>query len=453
VSGSSSIVYRRATVGEILDLRLRVLRAGLPAETAHFDGDEDPSTCHFAAFADGVCIACVSFMLNQWEGRPAWQLRGMAVDPGCQRRGVGRSLLEHSLRQIARVSDVRLMWCNARVPAVGFYQKHGWSAVSDEFDIPTAGPHRKMVFTIDASDGAAPRPDGSAGSGPPTASSQPVSACFTQATRTPFSRVLGRALFGLNHASLWRVPLRVWGRRMVAPSADRLLALWLHRLRLMGRDDRNLVEQLVRPGMFVADVGANVGLFTLLLSRLVGDAGRVHAFEPEPSLHAALAENCRRNAAANVTVHPLALGSKRDVLTLRRSALNSGDNRLDSDPGWGTCVAVPVDRMDAVLGATALDFVKIDVQGHEMQVLAGMEGILAASPRLMIHLEYWPAGLRRAGVDPPAVLHLLRDRGFSLYGRRASTWTVLDDADALTAALPAWRYVNVLAARQPVSLR
>ena len=82
---------------------------------------------------------------SDWKGEPAWQLRGMATAPGHQRRGLGRRVLEYLEADIRAEGAFRLLWCNARVPAVNFYWRMGWSATSDPFDIPTAGPHVRMV--------------------------------------------------------------------------------------------------------------------------------------------------------------------------------------------------------------------------------------------------------------------------------------------------------------------
>jgi GNAT superfamily N-acetyltransferase len=142
---------RRVGVEKILDLRHRILRAGLPPESARFEGDEAETTVHWAAFtveasgrAGEQAVGCLSLMLNSFEGEPAWQLRGMAVDDPQQGRGLGRELLTHAEKALETGSQGRLLWCNARVPAAGFYQKHGWTIVSEIFEIPTAGPHVKM---------------------------------------------------------------------------------------------------------------------------------------------------------------------------------------------------------------------------------------------------------------------------------------------------------------------
>jgi predicted GNAT family N-acyltransferase len=140
------IPCRRVAVAEILPLRHRILRPGLPFETARFDGDDDPGTRHYAAVSAGAPVACLSLMTSEWEGRPAWQLRGMATDSGEQGRGLGRQLLELAVSEAASDHPERGFWCNARASAVGFYERLGWRVVSEPFDVPTAGPHVKMVW-------------------------------------------------------------------------------------------------------------------------------------------------------------------------------------------------------------------------------------------------------------------------------------------------------------------
>jgi GNAT superfamily N-acetyltransferase len=141
------VEIRPAKSSEIIDLRHRVLRAGLPRATALFDGDDLPTTKHFAAEHDGKIIACATMLLNEWNGEPAWQVRGMAVEPNFRGRGIGRELLD-AIESAA--GDVRLLWCNARTSAIEFYRTNGWTIASDEIEIRTAGPHFKMTKVLAA---------------------------------------------------------------------------------------------------------------------------------------------------------------------------------------------------------------------------------------------------------------------------------------------------------------
>jgi len=138
----------RVDVSQILDLRHRVLRAGLSREAAHFDGDELDDTVHIAALEGGAVIGCATVLSNSFHGERACQLRGMAVDPAVQGQGIGRKLLEE-VERIAIERAVALLWANCRKPAVGFYRRNGWVCVSEEFEIATAGLHFKMMRRLD----------------------------------------------------------------------------------------------------------------------------------------------------------------------------------------------------------------------------------------------------------------------------------------------------------------
>jgi len=137
---------RRVSLNEILALRHDVLRPGLPRDTARFEGDDEAGTRHFGAFLRGTgeLAACVSCMRRPRHGQDAWQVRGMATRGDVVRRGIGRALLEHALAALRDEPGPRLVWCNARVSALGFWERQGWSVVSAVFDIRGVGPHRTM---------------------------------------------------------------------------------------------------------------------------------------------------------------------------------------------------------------------------------------------------------------------------------------------------------------------
>jgi GNAT superfamily N-acetyltransferase len=139
-----SAAIRLVKVEEIIGLRHRVLRAGLPRQSARFSGDEAAGALHLAMEVRKNVIGCATLHPSDWEGKPAYQLRGMAVDPGFQRQGIGSQILQE-IERIVLQRERKIVWANCRTPAVPFYLKHGWKAVSEEFEIPTAGPHRKMV--------------------------------------------------------------------------------------------------------------------------------------------------------------------------------------------------------------------------------------------------------------------------------------------------------------------
>jgi len=111
-------------------------------------GDDDPATFHLAARTeDGDVVGVVRFSPAPCPWRPLarapWQLRGMATDAAVRGSGAGRALIDHGLAQVAaRGGD--LVWCDARVTAAGFYERMGFTVVTDEFDKPGIGPHVGM---------------------------------------------------------------------------------------------------------------------------------------------------------------------------------------------------------------------------------------------------------------------------------------------------------------------
>ena len=152
-------LVRRASLEEVLPLRWRVLRPGLPPETAAFQGDDAQHTEHWLA-QDTETGAVVSVASIYQVGLPAgqgsivtnpsacWQLRGMASSPDSQGQGAGGALLEGILLSLQGRWGRPVFWCNARQRAVPFYARHGFETTSDPFDIPGVGPHRVMQRAV-----------------------------------------------------------------------------------------------------------------------------------------------------------------------------------------------------------------------------------------------------------------------------------------------------------------
>ena len=139
------VVARRATFGEILQVRWDVLRPGRPIERVRFPEEDRPETIQVGAFVGDRNIGCATAIPAPWHGEPAWQLRGMGVTADWQKRGVGQLILAEVEDLVRRASDVRLIWCNAREEALGFYERQGWTLASERFHVEDVGPHFKMT--------------------------------------------------------------------------------------------------------------------------------------------------------------------------------------------------------------------------------------------------------------------------------------------------------------------
>lgn len=147
---SMEMIIERVDSREIIPLRHRVLRAGLPIATARFEGDGDKTSFHWASYPVDHAyntlepIACASCIAVEFNGEPAYKLRGMATDARYRGLGLGTELLKWSESATSEITGIRLFWCNARIEAVRFYEKQGWIKTGDIFHIHDAGPHLIM---------------------------------------------------------------------------------------------------------------------------------------------------------------------------------------------------------------------------------------------------------------------------------------------------------------------
>jgi FkbM family methyltransferase len=230
-------------------------------------------------------------------------------------------------------------------------------------------------------------------------------------------RFLDFSVEAFARAGLWHSECDVWNQRMFSATFDRWLYLRLHCLGLMGREERATLCRIVKPGMTVVDVGSNLGLYTVLFSRLVGPAGHVIAFEPDPDLYALVQKSSRLNGCVNVTANNLALGSKNGRLRLQTTLINAGDNHLAEGRNriFRRSIETRVAPLDDLLLDHAPDLVKIDVQGWELEVLRGMTRVLESNSDIKIVFEYWPEGLRRAGFSADEIITFFNKRDFGLY--------------------------------------
>jgi FkbM family methyltransferase len=216
-----------------------------------------------------------------------------------------------------------------------------------------------------------------------------------------------------NRASLWHRRVRIEADLLRATSFDRLVYLWRWRWLESRSAETAFIRSLLRPGMRVVDAGANLGAYAHLFARCVGPTGRVTAFEPDPTLFAALETNARNNQLPQLQAHRLALGAHAGRAKLNHGFFNSGDNRLAApDVTTGTGLEITVTTLDDFLDGTPVDFIKIDVQGWEEHALRGMVRTLAANPHVQLYLELWPHGLCNIGSSPASLLALLTEMGF-----------------------------------------
>lgn len=137
---------RAISAAETRPLRQAILRPHQAVHELAFPGDDAPDTLHVGAFCGEELVGVASVLRDPLPGEvnsAAWRLRAMAVIPAMQRQGCGAALLEACVTH-AQAHNAKMLWCNARTGAVGFYRKFGFELCSEEFELPRIGPHFRM---------------------------------------------------------------------------------------------------------------------------------------------------------------------------------------------------------------------------------------------------------------------------------------------------------------------
>lgn len=163
-----------------------------------------------------------------------------------------------------------------------------------------------------------------------------------------------------------------------------------------------LLQRILRPGMTVLDVGANIGYFTLLAATRVGPSGLVQSFEPHDEIRRRLVRNVERNGLLNVEVRPEAVGRTGGEIAFYRSADASNQGISSTvegpaphgEPREARPVLVPCVTLDEVAASLdrPVDLVKIDVEGAELEALAGAELLFAGSQAPLVVFEAYDVG-------------------------------------------------------------
>lgn len=189
-------------------------------------------------------------------------------------------------------------------------------------------------------------------------------------------------------------------------------------------DETAVYKHLIQEGMVVGDVGANIGYFSILFSDMVGD-GLVYSFEPEETNFEVLNKNISLNGVENIRAENKALSSGEDKINLYKHPTNPGGHSIHKDgvlpfeqfPDEGEVSSVDSSTFDKYFSSqdrTTPDFVKIDVEGGEPNVLYGMKDTLNSTPILSI--EYAPQLWTE---DPDDVFNYLLSYGYQLFEIRS----------------------------------
>lgn len=173
-------------------------------------------------------------------------------------------------------------------------------------------------------------------------------------------------------------------------------------------DEADFIARVTEPAGRMLDIGSSFGFYALSYAQAAGPGSRVWAFEPTPETCALLRESIRLNQFAQVTLLETAVGAESGRCRLMSEA-SSELNRVDAERGTLDVAMAPLDVLAAEHGFDAVDFIKLDVEGHEAQVVRGGRAFFAQqSPLVMLEIK------AASSVDYSAA-SMLEELGYALY--------------------------------------
>ena len=182
--------------------------------------------------------------------------------------------------------------------------------------------------------------------------------------------------------------------------------------------ETEIFRRICIAGDVVADIGANIGWYSVLASRLVGEHGRVISFEPDLKNMELLKKNLAvAGGAGPVETRACAVSDHSSREKLFLSDTNLGDHQLFDDGRSRKSLEVVVESLDDIFFAkpSRPTLVKSDTQGSEARIIRGAARLFESGWRPILILEFWPYGLKGAGDDPVALWKRLKSLGYAMY--------------------------------------
>ena len=238
------------------------------------------------------------------------------------------------------------------------------------------------------------------------------------------------------------VHLRRSGVQMILPPNWRGVGKLIYAFRDYYEPELLYLERVLSPGKVFVDAGANFGIYTLLASKIVGEAGRVISFEPSSRVFPVLRRNITLNGFKNVLAFPIALTDKPGRARLYyHSAV--GCDSLGKDASFeqdAHAEDICTESLDDALKQTSIgrvDVIKMDVQGAEELALRGANEIVS-SMRPIVIFEFFPEGAISLGLSPNGPWDFLEGHGYEFF--------IVDERGAVSRLLsPPSAIANILA--------
>ena len=205
---------------------------------------------------------------------------------------------------------------------------------------------------------------------------------------------------------------QVDGKKMFLDKNDSLL---LSINKIYEENETNFVKNLIKKGDIVLDIGANIGYYTLLFAQLVGNSGKVYSFEPDPRNYQLIEKNIEINNFTNVVLVKKGVSNKSEKATFY--LMKSGAHNTLKKGHSGTIDEIDIDviSLDDYFKILPIipDFIKMDIEGNELNALKGMKNILKSNKtKIMMEVGATKSAKKYLHIDPMDNLKFLGEFDF-----------------------------------------
>ncbi len=182
--------------------------------------------------------------------------------------------------------------------------------------------------------------------------------------------------------------------------------------------ETKFVMNEIKDGDFVLDLGANIGYYTLIFAKLVGNNGKVFSFEPEQANFNLLLKNVKENNYNNVILENIAISNNTGTATLYLSNGRPGSHTIFPTSFSIYRKKVKMIKLDDYFANSSfknkISFIKMDIEGSELNAMEGLISILKINKKIKLLIEFNPKLITQNRLDSEDLLNLLKNLGFKI---------------------------------------
>lgn len=181
--------------------------------------------------------------------------------------------------------------------------------------------------------------------------------------------------------------------------------------------EAEIFKKNIKKNDVVLDIGAHIGTYTLIAAKIVGNKGRVYAFEPDSINFTLLKKNVEENGYKNVVLINKAVSDKDSEQELFISKENAGDHRIYNPGDQRSSIKIKTVTLDSFFKnkSKTINLIKMDIQGSEFSALTGAKKMIKENKNIKILSEFWPKGLELSGSSAKEYAELLVKNNFKIY--------------------------------------